>query len=181
MALILFSFSWTFNDIILQTFWRQKVLMYYTGWANAMLNCVYDVTYWSKYLILNCYANSFIFHWNEARNVFFSQFNLCDFSIFPRKKQLFEFRIDVIFSIELFEQFVLTTFAGQIPTKPMSNASASSFQQVGEDFKSQFIWIIEYHFWLTSCCCCCCCFRLMKICSSLYNGLRVICLTSTKV
>lgn len=39
-------------------------------------------------------------------------------------------RIDVTFAIELFEQFVLNMFAGQVITKPIPNISPSSYEQV---------------------------------------------------
>lgn len=45
-------------------------------------------------------------------------------SLFP------SIRIDVIFAIELFEQFVLSVFAGQVPTKPMMNQTPASLEQV---------------------------------------------------
>lgn len=41
-------------------------------------------------------------------------------------------RIDVIFAIELFEQFVLNIFAGQVMTKPMSNALVTNYEQVNK-------------------------------------------------
>lgn len=36
----------------------------------------------------------------------------------------------MIFSIELFEQFVLNVYAGEVPTKPMPNTSSHILQQV---------------------------------------------------
>lgn len=39
-------------------------------------------------------------------------------------------RIDVTYAIELFEEFVLSVFAGQVMTKPIPNISPSSYEQV---------------------------------------------------
>lgn len=95
-------------------------------------------------------------------------------------------RIDVIFSIELFEQFVLKTFAGQIATKPMPNASASSFQQVCYLLESiQFNCIMKLSLLIDTLLVSlllllCFSFRSTKTCSSLFNGLRVTWRTSTK-
>lgn len=52
----------------------------------------------------------------------------------------FFIRIDVIFAIELFEQFVLNVFAGEVITKPMPNAVVTNFEQVSY-FQQEFVYL----------------------------------------
>ncbi|XP_031627022.1 minichromosome maintenance domain-containing protein 2 [Contarinia nasturtii] len=53
-------------------------------------------------------------------------------------------KIDVTFAIELFEQFVLNVFAGQVLTKPIANSSPTGFQQVDDNMREFTQWLIDY-------------------------------------
>lgn len=87
-------------------------------------------------------------------------------------------RIDVTVAIELFEQFVLNTFAGQVVTKPIPNMCPSSYQQASlKNFQKTIIIICSYlhckfnRFALL---------RLMTTCVNLRSGWMVICQISMK-
>ncbi|XP_055303515.1 minichromosome maintenance domain-containing protein 2 [Sitodiplosis mosellana] len=53
-------------------------------------------------------------------------------------------KIDVTYAIELFEEFVLSVFAGQVITKPMPNLMPSTYEQVDDNMRKFVQWLDGY-------------------------------------